>query len=460
MSTTPLKRTLASLRNAWRGLIFSGQEFRPDRLSPDLPDSDAEKLRILMQDCLTARGGEVSSRARAALLGQAYLTLNNEGRIRYLAILANELSVSPEALKEARDIIDDANSTQEKISKLRGLLTPPRVSLLTRFNDLPQGVKFLVDLRADVLAFMDKAPDLKSLDYDLKRLLNSWFDIGFLELKRLTWKDPAELLEKLIEYEAVHEISSWDDLKNRLDSDRRCYAFFHPCMPDEPLIFVEIALVKGIARSIQSLLDENAPTIDPGDADTAIFYSITNTQTGLQGIHFGSFLIKQVLDDLKRDLPQLNKFATLSPVPGLMEYLAALSLDKEAQLVDAAHRAELEKDYGSGTVREVLGAGIWKLKLEGNTVLKPIMMKLCAHYLVNEKKGSRSRDPVANFHLNNGARLENINWLGDTSEHGLLQSAGIMVNYVYSLNDIEKNHETYRASGEVVASSVVKAILS
>ena len=459
VSTGIIDRTLANLRSAWHGFMSSGHEIRPLNLNPELPESDKTILRRWMHECLQAKGGEVSSRARSAVLGQAYLSLNELGRIKYLEILARDFDVSRETLNDVKKKIDEQETSPELVSNLREMLTPPRVKLLTQFNDLPEGVKFLVDLRSDVRSFMKSAPVLKSLDFDLRRLLKSWFDIGFLELKRLTWDEPASLLEKIIEYEAVHEISSWHDLKNRLDKDRRCYAFFHPSMPDEPLIFVEIALVKGLAKNIQTLLDENAPAIDPDDADTAIFYSITNTQKGLHGIHFGSFLIKRVVDHLSRDLPKLNTFATLSPVPGFTKFIRNLDDDLEKRLITDREQSDLVRIFGSERLKEAIAASGWQLKLNGADEVKNILEKICAYYLTRVKKDGRALDPVAEFHLNNGARLEYINWMADNSENGIRQSAGIMVNYLYRLSDIEKNHERYRETGSVATSASVNNLL-
>lgn len=458
-STGIIDRTLINLRLAWRDFMSSGHEIKPLSLEPDLPETDITILRKLMRECLEGKGGEVSSRARAAVLGQAYLGLNDQGRIRYLEVLANDFTVAKETLSEVKQKIDELENSPKLISQLRELLTPPRLKLLTQFNDLPQGVKFLVDLRADIRFFMNTVPVLKGLDDDLKGLLESWFDIGFLELKRLTWDEPASLLEKLIEYEAVHEISSWDDLRNRLDSDRRCYAFFHPCMPEEPLIFVEIALVKGMANNIQSLLDENVPAINTEDADTAIFYSITNTQMGLQGIRFGSFLIKQVVDHLARDLPKLTTFATLSPVPGLINFIQSMPENKERELMTDREQSELLETRGTKSLKEIITTTDWIQNLNDTDTIINILMRTCAYYLVKEKRGLKALDPVADFHLNNGARLENINWLSDISENGMRQSAGIMVNYVYKLSDIEKNHELYCDSGNIATSTSVNNLL-
>src|SRR5258708_3604752 len=313
-----LDRTLEGLGGAWRGLAGWGNGAPGD---PDLDDR-AERLRMVerMHECLEARGGEVTARARAVELGRYYLALSKKGRRRFLVRLATEFDTDRAAvdaalvqLSQASD--DGARGAAEEA--LREALEPPRVKLLRQFNALPEGTKFLVDLRADVMRQVPDEPALTGLDADLKRLLASWFDIGFLELRRITWSSPAALLEKLGRYEAVHVVRGWQDLKTRLDSDRRFFAFFHPRMPDEPLIFVEVALVKGLATDVGKLLDASAPADDPAIADTAIFYSITNAQRGLAGISFGGFLIKRVVDQLSAEFPRLKTFATLSPIPGL-----------------------------------------------------------------------------------------------------------------------------------------------
>ena len=454
-----LDRTLINIRQAWREFMFSGREIKHLDMHPELPDADITLLRRLMHECLEGKGGIVSSHSRAAVLGQAYLGLNKTGKKRYLEVLAKDFTLDREAIQEVKVKIDELENNPEQASYLRELLIPPRLKLLTQFNDLPQGVKFLVDLRSDLRSFMDKDPDLKALDHDLRGLLESWFDVGFLELKRLTWNEPAALLEKLIEYEAVHEISSWRDLRNRLGSDRRCYAFFHPCMPDEPLIFVEVALVKGMSDSIQELLDEEAPAINKGDADTAIFYSITNTQMGLQGIRFGSFLIKQVVDHLSRDLPNLKTFATLSPVPGFVRFLRTLPEDRERALMNEREIVEIENKTGKKRLREIVTEDGWHRDIGSSDLVREVLLRACAYYLVEAKRGNKALDRVADFHLNNGARLEYIHWLSDTSEKGLQQSAGIMVNYLYKLSDIEKNHELYCDSGKVATSTAINSLL-
>jgi malonyl-CoA decarboxylase len=292
-------------------------------------------------------------------------------------------------------------------------------------------------------------------------LFTSWFDIGLLTLERIDWDSPAALLEKLIAYEAVHEIQSWTDLKNRLDSDRRCYAFFHPRMPGEPLIFVEVALVAGMADNIQKLLDEGAPRVDPATADAAIFYSISNTQTGLRGISFGNFLIKRVAEQLARDLPNIKDFATLSPIPGLRQHVdgrlknegdSALTQGEIASLVPVTNQAA-----GAAAVRQLLDRPSWWEVPAINKALRPILSRLAARYLTTTDEKGRALDRVAHFHLGNGAVVERLNWLADTSANGLKQSYAMMVNYRYKLGDVSANHEAY-ATGRIVASRDVRAL--
>ncbi|MGH7126185.1 MAG: malonyl-CoA decarboxylase domain-containing protein, partial [Stellaceae bacterium] len=300
---------------------------------------------------------------------------------------------------------------------------------------------------------------LAGLERDLRALLASWFDIGFLELKRITWDSPAALLEKLTAYEAVHEIRSWNDLKHRLEADRRCFAFFHPRMPDEPLIFVEVALVKGIAGDIQALLDESVPVGDPREADTAIFYSISNCQRGLAGISFGNFLIKRVADDLAAELPHLKTFATLSPIPGFRAWLDARLAKEEAELVLPAEREALAAlpDGKNGGLAGLLADASWHESGAAKEAVQAPLLRLCARYLLTEKGAQRrALDLVEHFHLTNGARVERLNWLADLSPKGLQQSAGLMVNYLYRLAEVEANHEAYTGEGRVAASSGVK----
>lgn len=415
-----------SLRGVWRD-IAQAMGATP-RIAADLPADDADYLRDKMRQCLSSQGGEVTARARAAQLGRAYIDLNEQGRLKFLRILAVEFGTDKAAVDKAAAAVTAATGPEARARaerKLRTVLEPARVKLLTQFTTLPEGVKFLVDMRQELQHLAKSDAVFEGLADDLKSLLAGWFDVGFLELQRITWRSPALILEKIIAYEAVHAIQSWTDLKNRLDSDRRLYAFFHPHMPDEPLIFVEVALTRGMAGNIQKLLDEHAPLENVEKADAAIFYSINNAQRGLNGISFGNFLIKRVVDALTHELPNLKTFATLSPIPGF--------------------RSWAEKNGLAG-----------KLDGAGEQTLLPMV----ARYLteLNPDTG-RARDPVAQFHLSNGARMERLNWQGDASAKGLAQSCGVMVNYLYRLSDIEANHEAYTGQGKVATSTTIKALL-
>jgi malonyl-CoA decarboxylase len=455
---------LGRLMNAWRDIASS----RNDKgVTPDLSgEGDAQTLQDQMQACLDGRGGEVTARANAARLGQTYLELDTEGRTRFLRILAEEFGADSASVDTAVETLRDAGPEERDaaMSALRRTLDPPRKRLLTQFNELPEGVKFLVDLREDLLGSIDGDPAMKALDEDLRELLASWFDIGFLELRRITWQStPASLLEKLIAYEAVHEVRSWDDLKNRLARDRRLYGFFHPRMPDEPLIFVQVALVNGLAADVSVLLDENAPTADPNSADTAIFYSITNAQRGLVGISFGGFLIKRVVDTLAAEFKGLSTYATLSPLPGFTRWMRReLESDASGLMTkdenDALAEAFVTVD-GEEALRRILDTTAWSADRALTDAAEPVLTGIAARYLLKAKnRRGRVADPVAHFHLTNGALVERLNWMGDKSDHGVGQSAGMMVNYLYNLGRIEENHEAYTGEGRVMASSTVEKL--
>ena len=464
-----LDRTLLKVRRAWGGIAGSAFDAESASLHPDLPEKAAESLYEQMRSCLEPRGGEVSARALAAALGQAYLVLNGTGRERFLKVLAERFDVDHDAvdtavenLLRARGV--DARRLAEQV--LAKALEAPRVRLLTQFNALPDGVKFLVDMRAELIPQARGDPALAAMEVEIKALLTTWFDVDFLELRRITWDTAsAALLEKLIAYEAVHAIESWDDLKNRLDSDRRCFAYFHPRMPDEPLIFVEVALVNGMAGNVQALLDEDAPVQDSGTADTAIFYSISNAQKGLAGISFGNFLIKCVVDSLASEFKGLKTFATLSPVPGFGAWLDGALSSGDQGLLKSGERKALLAAAGrakgaKGALKDLLSRPGWHRDEAVAKALKAPLMRLSARYLITERNsGERVKDRVAHFHLSNGARMDRINWLADTSARGLARSAGIMVNYVYDPGQIDDNYETYTSSGKVAASSSVRGLL-
>ena len=451
-------RTIERLRNAFIETARGAREVVGAPLRPDLPDDDLPRLKNRIDACLEGKGGETARRARAAELGQAYLSLSPTGRRKFLLTLAHDYGLTREA---ALGEVERWRLTKEPPRALARWLESPAVRLLREFVGVPQGVKFVVDLRAELLALGKSDAAARALSEDLRPLLGAWFDVGFLDLVRIDWRASAALLEKLVAYEAVHAIRSWRDLKNRLDSDRRCFAFFHPRMPDEPLIFVEVALTKGMAGNVQRLLDAKAETSDVAGADTAIFYSISNCQQGLAGISFGNFLIKRVAEQLVRDLPNIRDFATLSPIPGLRRYIdERLKTEGDKALMPAAIASlvsVIDEAKGAAAVTRLLARPLWWEVPAIDKTLRPILMRMAARFLTTVDERGRALDRVAHFHLGNGAIVERLNWLGDTSANGFKQSYGMMVNYRYRLGDVDANHEAY-AAGRVVASREVRAL--
>ena len=452
---TPLT-ALGRLRN-WgqrlTGMLLPGRgEDGADRTKAHL----REQLQELFEEHRARRGGESAARVRAGHVAAIYRAADPDERAVILNLVTREFAPARDALDAALGAMQSAASDAEHSraeAQLRIALDAPRAHFLTQFNLLPDGVKFLVDLRADLLGLLPREPSLEVLKVELDGLLASWFDPGFLELKRISWQSPALVLEKLMTHEAVHPIESWNDLRNRLDTDRRCYAFFHPRMPNEPLIFVEIALLKGVSSSVQLLLDQNAPVHDPRAADTAIFYSISNTQRGLRGISFGNLLLKRVIEDLRRDLPHLKVFATLSPLPGFRRWL-----DKAAA-GDPSPLAATGSDVNGVSLAAMLAQPDWANDAALAQALRPPLEKLCARYLLEEKSGSRPLDPVAQFHLENGARVNRIFWLADTSARGMQQSYGMMASYRYDLDEVDRNHERFLHDGKIAAASRVRRLL-
>ena len=458
------RQTLANASRAWEGIMGTARAIQ-GKIGKDVPKQDEERLLEQMQCCFDPRGGEFAARINTIQLGHTYLSLSEKGKQRFLTLLATHFDIDQTILEEAIEMLKQAQKPEEQINAqqaLRKALESGRLTILRHFSEVPEGIKFLVDMRADLLPIRKKSPALTGFEADFKHLLASWFDVGLLNLQRITWNSPASLLEKLIAYEAVHEIKSWSDLKNRLDSDRRCFAFFHHKMPDEPLIFVEVALVNGVATSIQELLDESQPSIDPKEADTAVFYSISNAQEGLAGISFGNFLIKRVVNTLAAEFPNIKQFATLSPIPGFRKWLDSKLSDDNPKLLSMAEQKSLltlvQQDNPSSILLTILKTS-WHKDSETAAILRPILMRLCAHYLIKEGKKTRALDPVAHFHLSNGAVMEQLNWLADISTKGLKQSAGMMVNYLYQLNKIEENHENYILGNTIPASKPMKKLV-
>lgn len=455
-------RLITNLLSAWKGLSspFSGKRLE---VSAYLHDDEVKSLQEKIKACLESKGGQVSARARAAELGKAYLNLNDEGKVKYLNILASEHGIDHDQVRITAESLFADIPAEERIrieGRLRKQLTPPYLTLLTQFNALPNGLKFLVDMRKDLIQLKKDHPHLSVIEAELKIQLSSWFDIGFLDLKRIDWNAPASLLEKLIAYEAVHRVKSWVDLHHRLAENRRCFAFFHPRMPDEPLIFVWVALVNELSDNVGTLLDVNQSVSMEETDDTAIFYSITSTQSGLAGVSLGDFLIKRVTDELQRELPQLKRFSTLSPIPGFAKWLTAQLEDSQESTVFTDEQRTRISEHTVLSIEALLEGQDWYHDEAIAPVMKEILTPLAARYITEEKRGGhRALDSVAHFHLSNGARVERINWLGDISERGKTQSHTIMVNYLYDLEDIEGNHEQYIETGSIATSKEVAAML-
>ncbi|GAB3102150.1 malonyl-CoA decarboxylase [Aestuariicella hydrocarbonica] len=423
----------------------AGREFLPRRNRQD----KKQTLSSLCHELCTSKG-EAMGTAIAHEVVKAYQALNDTEQLEFFNMLYREFSPEPKQILECAEAFKQ-NTTMETYRALYHAVEAPRHRLFSRINMAPKGTATLIKMRLQLLSLLDKQPHLAGIDYDLKHLMISWFNRGFLTLEKISWRTPAQTLEKLIAYEAVHEMSGWDDLRRRLADDRRCFAFFHPALDDEPLIFVEVALVKGMAGNVQELLadpdtDDVAAANGNGNGnghhsefDTAIFYSISNCQEGLRGISFGNFLIKQVVLELRSEFPQLKQFATLSPIPGFRRWLKQEIDNPESPLLEGEEREHLQ----------LLDTPNWHDDPTCCELLQPLLTRLCAHYLYTAKKGQKPLDPVARFHLGNGARIARLNWLGDTSANGLRQSCGLLVNYGYELKHVEENHEAFVNEGQI-----------
>ena len=416
------------LRRVWESVRNTPTSERAD---------DVDHLLGLCAALLSQRG-EVSTARIAAEAIAAYGRLKDEGRSAFFDALAKDYAADAADLRRTIDAYQTDPSPRHAHA-LHQAAEPRRQELFRRLNTAAGGTQLLVRLRTDLLRTLDEHPQRAGVDSDLVHLFRSWFNRGFLVLQRIDWRTSAAVLERLIAYEAVHQIQGWDDLRRRLAADRRCYAFFHPALPDEPLIFIEAALTRRLAGDVQSLLDLRTPVADPSEARWAMFYSITNCQTGLRGVSFGNFLIKQVVEDLSREFPRIRKFATLSPIPGFRSWLSSAPrlLSAELAAVSIDNRDQLMTLPSS---------------------LSEELRRLCAHYLVREKRGRAPLNSVARFHLANGARLARLNWMGDASAAGIAASFGMTANYVYRIAEVETNHEAYARNFDVARSLTVERL--
>lgn len=460
MVTTRLERIVHYVRR-WR---LVGDPSDAPSVQASLPDADLRKLRRLIDETVDGRGGEVAARRKAGLVGTTFSTLDTVGRRRFFELLTTDYDGDDDEVDRAIDTVlraSGAEARRKAEDELRQALVPRRERLLRRFAGLDGGLPFLVSLREDLLSHLDTEPSLKAVDQDLKQILTGWFDVALLRLERLTWDTPASLLEKLIEYEAVHAIESWDDLKGRLGPGRRCYAFLHPEMAGEPLIFVEVALTRGVASSLPELLDHDAERSEAEEADTAVFYSISNCQQGLAGVSLGDFLIKSVAERLSVELPNVKTFITLSPLPGFRRWVEGAVANHDVVLSPGEARL-LSPDSPSGAeaaFSQLVTGPAPAADDPGLLRARPVLLRLAADYLVNHRIGLRALDPVAHFHLSNGASVDQLNWWANPSAAGWERGLGMMVNYRYELRSIERNHDRYAGEGEITSSDAVRKLL-
>ncbi len=410
-------------------------------------DIRAAKQVISICDSLLSERGEVAGARLASEIFASYQKLEPPGRDQFFELLGSRFSPDPERV--AREA--ESYRARPSLSTLAGLQTAveaPRQELFRRLNLARGGIRLLIEMRNHLLATLEDCPERTAIDADFLHLFRSWFNGGFLVLQRLDWRTSAVVLERLIEFEAVHQIQGWGDLRRRLEADRRCYAFFHPALPEEPLIFIEVALTRGMSARVQPLLNPDSEVLDRSQATCAIFYSITNCLRGLRGVSFGNLLIKQVVDDLSRSLPRVRTYATLSPMPGFSRWLVNYF---ERPPADRTHEELVALVTSTGADHVPLDRSLM-------TRHKDALIRLGAYYLIEAKLGGAPVDAVARFHLANGACLQRLNWMADTSETGTRRSLGLMVNYVYRLADLERNHDAYANNYGIAASRQVKRL--
>ena len=440
-----LSEILATIAERGRAVLS-----RPRASTLGLPAPGARAELVELSRALVSRRGEASGEALAREIFRRWDELGPAQRREFLVRLASDFGPDAGRLEQAIAAWREAPGPAT-LNELHAAAEPKRQEVIRRLNLAPGGTARLVRMREELFLHQKDAPVLDVLDSDFLHLFGSWFNRGFLVLRRIGWATPANILEKIIRYEAVHAIRDWDDLRRRIEpEDRRLFAFFHPQMLDDPLVFVEVALTSDIPDAIEPLLSETRTVMPAGEATTAVFYSISNCHAGLRGVSFGNFLIKQVAEDLKRELPNVDTFATLSPVPGLAGWLAR---ERTAGAGEILSRTALDALKGMDS------AGPAGFAPPSPALREPLLTATAAYLIRAKTPRGKPIDPVARFHLGNGARLERINFLGDLSPKGLRESHGVMVNYLYDLDSIELNHEAYAEKGEIAASSAVRKLL-
>ena len=450
----------------------SNQSNKPASIVPSkavvVPDSDSLATAALEELCsqLIKSHRDPASAAIATEFTQGYRNLTQSQRVRFMTFLNREYAVDPEAIHEAAQAYKDDPCFRNQQTLAR-VVEAPRQKLFRCINSGNDGLQTLVMMRQDLLEFdLPIRIALCAVEEDLKHLLQSWFNRGFLKLKRIDWNSPASLLEKLIEYEAVHQISDWGDLRRRLQDDRRCFAFFHPSLTEEPLVFVEVALTNAISGQISELIEPESEPLDSESADTAMFYSISSCQPGLRGISFGGLLIKQVVNELRSDLSNIKTFSTLSPVPGFCRWLGQQDLSAHESLSEIVKQAVQRKANQPVINEQGLEECGQTEQSDGDSIdpdtLKPFqqtLMSLLATYLLTAKLKGRPIDSVARFHLGNGAQLREVHWMADTSPNGMSNSCGMMVNYVYELDQIPSNRKYFLRDKIIAAHPSIHALV-
>ena len=442
MNTSFFGELLQSITERGRALLDRTRERR---------ESAEERYTSLVELCeeLLSGRGEASGVALAREILSHYAELTSGPRIAFFEALAKRFGPDHGKL-DAAIAVWRANPSDDTATRVHRAAEPRRQELLRRLNLAPGGTAALVRMREHLLDALNRRGDLKVVDNDFVHMFSSWFNRGFLVLRRIDWSTPASVLEKIIRYEAVHQIHDWNDLRHRIDPpDRRCYAFFHPALIDDPLIFVEVALTREIPSAIAPILTLQREVIRPDKASTAVFYSISNCQRGLSGVSFGHFLIKQVAEEIARETPKLSTFVTLSPAPNFAQWLTRERANEQSQVLSASDRAALAN---------LETVGWWQAEATRDPVKEPLIRAAAWYYLHARTRNGSPIDSVARFHLGNGARLERLNWLADTSERAIAQACGLMVNYLYDLEDIEENHEAYAQQRTVVASKAVTSL--
>ena len=464
---TMVTAPLSWVERLWSSIADRGQDYA-EVLHPKEDKTPLDLAKDYARALLTERG-DASAAAVARELLAVMSRLGTEEEMEFCRFLSENFHPDIGVLREAAERYLK-NPSPDQAAKLAAAAEPLRQELIRRMNMAPGGTAALVQMRGNMLSHPGEETALAPLNADLRHLFASWFNRGFLELRRIGWETPAAMLEKLIAYEAVHAIDGWEDLRRRLAPDRRCFGFFHPALPGEPLIFVEVALTSGLAASVQPLLERTDDAAlqreNERNADTAIFYSISNCQEGLKGISLGNFLIKQVVEELKAELPGLKRFSTLSPIPGFRRWLEARLTEEAPDILlrdneEAALRSAFNMQEQGGQaalLARALQTHHWWHEPVLSEALRHPLTRLCAAYLVTFSDGKIVLDPVARFHLSNGARLERVNWQGNIAPRGIKESYGLMVNYLYEPDKIEANHEML-VRGNVVRSPSVDTLL-